>query len=47
MSEVAFGRQFGNLVVGLEGAAEVDGVVRVPDADAACETVARFVLDVP
>jgi hypothetical protein len=37
LSEVAFGRQFGKLVVGLEGAAAVDGVVHVAGASAALE----------
>ena len=44
LSEVAFGRQFGKLVIGLEGAARVDGVVHVAGASAALEAVARFAL---
>ncbi len=35
LSEVALGLQFGKRVIGLAGAAEVDGVLRVPDAAAA------------
>jgi uncharacterized protein (TIGR00725 family) len=44
LSEVAFGRQFGKLVVGLEGAAAVDGVVHVDGVAAALDAVAAFVL---
>lgn len=44
LSEVAMGRQFGKLVVGLAGAAQVDGVVHVADARAAVECVALSVL---
>lgn len=44
LSEVALGRQFGKLVIGLEGAAHVDGVVQVASADAALEQVARCAL---
>lgn len=44
LSEVAFGRQFGKLVVGLEGAAAVDGVVQVDGVAAALDAVAAFVL---
>lgn len=44
LSEVALGRQFGKLVVGLEGAALVDGVVRVDTPQAAVEKVAEAVL---
>ena len=40
LSEVAFGRQFGKLVVGLEGAARVDGVRHVAGVDAALAAVA-------
>ena len=47
LSEVALGRQFGKLVVGLEGAAQVDGVVQVDSAAAALELVARCVLATP
>jgi uncharacterized protein (TIGR00725 family) len=44
LSEVAFGRQFGKLVIGLEGAARVEGVVHVPTPEAALEQVARHAL---
>ena len=44
LSEVALGRQFGKLVIGLEGAARVDGVVHVESVDRALEEVARCVL---
>ena len=44
MSEVALGRQFGKLVVGLEGAAQVAGVQHVATAQAAVENVAAAVL---
>ncbi len=44
LSEVAFGRQFGKLVVGLEGAAKVDGVVHVDGVNSALEAVAALVL---
>jgi uncharacterized protein (TIGR00725 family) len=44
LSEVALGRQFGKLVLGLEGAAQVDGVVHVATPEAAIERVARHVL---
>lgn len=44
LSEVALGRQFGKLVVGLEGAADVDGVVLVDTPQAAVEKVAAAVL---
>ena len=44
LSEVALGRQFGKLVVGLEGAARVDGVVHVATPEEAMERVARHVL---
>lgn len=45
LSEVAFGRQFGKLVIGLEGAANVDGVVHVDTAAAALALVAAFALE--
>ena len=45
LSEVAFGRQFGKLVVGLEGAADVNGVVHVDTAAAALALVAGHALD--
>ncbi|MFO1328841.1 MAG: lysine decarboxylase [Rubrivivax sp.] len=44
LSEVALGRQFGKLVVGLEGAAQVDGVVHVATPGQALEQVARCAL---
>lgn len=44
LSEVAFGRQFGKLVVGLEGAPRVDGVVYVDTPEAALEHVAHCAL---
>lgn len=44
LSEVALGRQFGKLVIGLEGAARVDGVVHVESVDRALDEVARCVL---
>jgi uncharacterized protein (TIGR00725 family) len=46
LSEVAFGRQFGKLVVGLEGAADVEGVEHVPTPRDAVERVAQAVLGV-
>ena len=46
LSEVALGRQFGKLVVGLEGAAPVSGVVHVTDARMAVERVAAAVLGI-
>jgi uncharacterized protein (TIGR00725 family) len=44
LSEVAFGRQFGKLVIGLEGAASVDGVRHVTCPTDALELVARVAL---
>ena len=44
LSEVALGRRFGKLVVGLEGAARVEGVVHVATPQDAVERVARHVL---
>ena len=44
LSEVALGRQFGKLVIGLEGAADVEGVVQVASAAEAVERVALLVL---
>lgn len=44
LSEVAFARQFGKLVIGLAGAARVAGVVHVDGVDAALERVARLTL---
>jgi hypothetical protein len=46
LSEVALGRQFGKLVVGLEGAAGVDGVEHVPTPRDAMDRVAQAVLGV-
>ena len=42
--EVALGRHFGKRVIGLEGAANVDGVVHVGSVEAALDEVARCVL---
>lgn len=44
LSEVAFGCQFGKLVVGLQDAPRVDGVVYVATPDEALEQVARCAL---
>jgi hypothetical protein len=46
LSEVALGRQFGKLVVGLEGAADVEGVRRVARARDAVAAVAEAILAV-
>jgi uncharacterized protein (TIGR00725 family) len=46
LSEVALGRQFGKLVIGLEGAARIDGVQHLATAHAAVTTVAERVLGV-
>jgi uncharacterized protein (TIGR00725 family) len=46
LSEVAFGRQFGKLVLGLEGAARVEGVVHVADVGEALREVALVALAV-
>jgi len=46
LSEVALGRQFGKLVVGLEGAAKVEGVRRVDTAREAVTMAAEAVLGV-
>jgi uncharacterized protein (TIGR00725 family) len=46
LSEVALGRQFGKLVVGLEGAARLEGVEHVAHARAAVERVALAVLGI-
>lgn len=40
LSEVALGRQFGKLVIGMQGAAQVDGVVHVDTVEQALEHVA-------
>jgi uncharacterized protein (TIGR00725 family) len=44
LSEVALGRQFGKLVIGLEGAARIDGVQHLAGAHAAVTRVAEIVL---
>lgn len=44
LTEVAFGRQFGKVVIGLEGAAKVDGVIHVDSPVEALVQVARLVL---
>ena len=44
LSEVALSRHFGKLVIGLEDAAQVDGVRHVADAAAALRLVAQFAL---
>lgn len=44
LSEVALARQFGKCVIGLEGAAQVDGVVQVASVEEALAEVARDVL---
>jgi uncharacterized protein (TIGR00725 family) len=46
LSEVALGRKYGKLVVGLEGAAEVDGVIHVATPQEAVARVAGAVLGV-
>lgn len=46
LSEVALGRQFGKRVIGLEGAADVDGVVQVKTPRDAVTEVAAAVLGV-
>ncbi len=44
LSEVALGRQFGKTVIGLMGAADVTGVVRVDGPDDALREIARVAL---
>ena len=44
LSEVALGRQFGKHVIGLAGAARVDGVAHVGSVEAALDEVARVAL---
>jgi uncharacterized protein (TIGR00725 family) len=44
LSEVALGRHFGKLVIGLEGAAQVEGVVHVASVADALARVARYAL---
>ncbi len=46
LSEVAFGRQFGKLVIGLEGAANVEGVRHVSTAREAVDSAAEAILSV-
>ena len=46
LSEVALGRQFRKLVIGMEGAAQLDGVVHVDGTQAAVEKIAEAVLGV-
>jgi uncharacterized protein (TIGR00725 family) len=46
LSEVAFGRQFGKLVIGLEGAANVEGVRHVSTAREAVVSAAEAILSV-
>lgn len=46
LSEVALGRQFGKRVIGLEGAARVEGVVHVTTVDEALLEVAKNALGV-
>lgn len=44
LSEVAFGRQFGKTVIGLEGAAVVEGVLQAGSAEEALAHIARCAL---
>jgi len=44
LSEVALGRQFGKRVIGLAGAADVDGVEHVDDVETALQRVAEALL---
>ena len=44
LSEVALGRQFGKRVIGLEGAAQVEGVIQVTTVEQALSEVAQCVL---
>jgi uncharacterized protein (TIGR00725 family) len=46
LSEVALGRQFGKLVIGLEGAAHVEGVLHVDTARDAVTMAAEAILNV-
>jgi uncharacterized protein (TIGR00725 family) len=46
LSEVALGRQFGKRVIGLEGAARLEGVVHVATVEQALEDVAQCALGV-
>lgn len=47
LSEVALGRQFGKKVIGIAGAAKVDGVMHVDTPVQALEQVARCALELP
>ncbi len=44
LSEVALGRQFGKRVIGLEGAAQIEGVIQVATVQQALHEVAQCVL---
>ncbi|MCL4184671.1 MAG: hypothetical protein KJ011_14615, partial [Burkholderiaceae bacterium] len=44
LSEVAFGRQFGKVVVALEGAPRIDGVIEAASVDEALQRVAACAL---
>jgi len=44
LSEVALGRQFRKLVIGMEGAPQLDGVVHVDGTQAAVEKIAEALL---
>jgi hypothetical protein len=46
LSEVALGRQFGKLVIGLEGAADLEGVRRAASAREAVQMAAEAILGV-
>jgi uncharacterized protein (TIGR00725 family) len=46
LSEVALGRHFGKLVVGLEGAADLEGVRHAADATEAVQMAAEAILAV-
>lgn len=46
LSEVALGRQFGKRVIGLEGAARVEGVVHAATVEQALDEIARCALGV-
>ncbi len=47
LSEVALGRQFGKQVIGLDGAAQVEGVVMADSVERALELVAACVNGTP
>jgi uncharacterized protein (TIGR00725 family) len=46
LSEVALGRHFGKLVIGIEGAPEVDGIIHAASPDEAVERVLAAVINV-